>query len=379
MHGLLPQGIYNLLSFILVIAPLVTVHEFGHYLAGRGFGVKADAFSVGFGKELLGFTDRRGTRWKLSAIPFGGYVKFAGDANAASLPGDVAHLPIEERARTLNAKPLWQRAIIIAAGPVTNFVFAALLLAGLYAFVGQARVDAGSPVIGGVQAGSAAAVAGLREGDTVRAIGGKRIANFTELKAALVHNRGQAVRFDLERGGAEFVRMIAPRPVRGADAKGKAVTLWLVGVAPNVHYERFGPFQALARGTGDVGRAIPAMAQALYDVATGERRFSELAGPVKMAQISGEQAAQGAGSLVWFIALVSINLGFINLLPIPVLDGGHLAMYAIESVRRRPLSQRTQELAFLSGLAAVLTFMVAKTLDDFSSFALWHRLAGLIG
>ena len=158
---------------------------------------------------------------------------------------------------------------------------------------------------------------------------------------------------------------------------GKRVTEWKLGIGPTMDHAD--PARALAMGTRDVALAIPAMGHALWDVATGARGFGELAGPVKMVQISGEQAAQGAGSLVWFIALVSINLGFINLLPIPVLDGGHLAMYAIEGVRRRPLSQRAQELAFMSGFAALFTFMIAKTLNDLGSFGLWHRLAGLIG
>ncbi len=377
MHGLLPEGIYNLLAFIAVIAPLVTVHEFGHYLAGRAFGVKAETFSIGFGKELLGFTDRRGTRWKLSAIPFGGYVKFAGDANAASLPGDVSHMPPEERARTLNVKPLWQRATIIAAGPFTNFLFAALLLAGLYTAVGQARTDTGPMAVGTVQAGSAAAAAGLRTGDVIGTLDGQAVKSFADFAEQLSHNRGVPVRLDISRGGDALVSVVMPQAVTRPGANGKPVTHWMLGVGPPI--ERVDPFTGLWMGTRDVARAIPAMGQALIDVATGARGFSELAGPVKMVQISGEQAAQGAGSLVWFIALVSINLGFINLLPIPVLDGGHLAMYAIEGVRRRPLSQRAQELAFMSGFAALFTFMIAKTLNDLSSFELWHRLAGVIG
>ena len=377
MHGLLPAGIYNILAFIAVIAPLVTVHEFGHYLVGRAFGVKADAFSLGFGKELLGFTDRRGTRWKLSAIPFGGYVKFAGDANAASLPADVSHLPEAERAHTLNAKPLWQRAAIIAAGPFTNFVFAAILLAGLYAVVGQARIDNGPMSIGAVQTGSAAAAADLRAGDIVRALDGRPVMSFRDFAHDLAANHGEAVQVRVQRGAAILEKSIVPHAVVRDAGGGKRVTEWKLGIGPTMDHAD--PARALAMGTRDVALAIPAMGHALWDVATGARGFGELAGPVKMVQISGEQAAQGAGSLVWFIALVSINLGFINLLPIPVLDGGHLAMYAIEGVRRRPLSQRAQELAFMSGFAALFTFMIAKTLNDLGSFGLWHRLAGLIG
>ncbi len=377
MHGQLPDIVYNLLSFMLVIAPLVTVHEFGHYLAGRSFGVKAETFSLGFGRELLGFTDKRGTRWKVSAIPFGGYVKFAGDANAASLPGDVAHLPPEERAHTLNVKPLWQRAVIIAAGPFINFVFAAFVLAGLYMAVGLPRLDRAPVAIGTIAAASAAADAGLAKGDVVLALDGRPLQSFADFARQLGSNRGQPVRLDIARADARFVRIIAPRAAKGTGASPSQPPHYQLGVAPA--YDRLGPLHALALGTRDVVRFVPVMAQGLWQVIIGARPFSDLGGPIKMVQVSGEQAALGTGSFVWFVAVVSINLGFINLLPIPVLDGGHLAMYAIEGVRRRPLSKRAQELAFMSGFAALFTFMIAKTVNDLGSFGLWHRLAGLVG
>ena len=372
-----PNILFTIVSFIVVIALLVTVHEFGHYLAGRWFGVKAETFSIGFGKELLGFTDRRGTRWKVSALPLGGYVKFAGDMNAASMPADISHLPPQEQARTLNAKPLWQKAVIIAAGPLTNFLFAVLVYAGLFMSVGREIETPLPSIIGEVAAHSPAAAAGLRAGDRITAVDGVGVTRFDALPPLVARAHGQPVRLEIVRGQAAMAAVLTPALIDGPGGRQPRL-----GIAPAPiaqRYERLGPLAALAGGVVRVAELVPMMADGLWQVIAGRASFSEMGGPIKIAQISGQAASLGAGTFASFIAIVSINLGFINLLPIPVLDGGHLAMYALQGVRRRPLSKRAQELAFMSGFAALFTFMIAKTVDDLGSFGLWHRLAGLIG
>lgn len=375
-----PGLLFTIASFILVIALLVTVHEFGHYLVGRWFGVKAEVFSVGFGKELAGFTDRSGTRWKLSLLPLGGYVKFAGDMNAASMSARVSDLPPEEFARTLNAKTLWQRAAIIVAGPMTNFLFAILVFALLYGTVGrQIEGLSSSPpaVVGDVMPNSPAAAVGLRAGDRIAAVDGVPVARFDKLLSLIERAHGAPVRLAIVRGGQKLERTLRAAMIDGPGGRRLRLGVGSARVAP--HYERLGPVRAVGAAAVDVVGLIPVMAAGLWQVIVGHASFSDMGGPVKIAQISGQAASMGVASFASFLAIISINLGFINLLPIPVLDGGHLAMYAIEGVRRRPLSQRAQELAFMSGFAALFTFMIAKTVDDLGSFGLWHRLAGLIG
>ena len=379
MDAVLPQPgfLFTILSFALVIGVLVTIHEFGHYLAGRWFGVKADTFSIGFGRELAGFTDRRGTRWKLAALPLGGYVKFAGDANAASMPGTVDHLSPDERARTLNAKPVWQRAVIIAAGPLTNFLFAILIFAALYMSYGRPFTPA---ILTAVEAGSPAQAGGLRAGDRIVELDGGSVTRFEDLTRAVAINTGTPIAIAIERDGVRRDLVIAPRAVDDRDRFGNEFRTGRLGVQGSLSAsEQLGPLRAVAYATKDVILLVPMMVEGIVQVVTGDRSVKELGGPLKIAQFSGQQASLGPIELVQFVAFVSINLGFINLLPIPVLDGGHLLFYAIEGVRRRPLGQRAQELAFMSGFAALMSFMVFVTWNDLSSFGVWKHLAGLVG
>lgn len=382
MHAaFLPQPglIFTIASFVAMLGVLVTVHEFGHYIAGRAFGVRADVFSIGFGKELLGVTDRRGCRWKVSALPLGGYVKFAGDMNAASMPSpEVAAMSLEERAVTLNAQPLWARAVIIAAGPAINFAFAIAIFAVLFATLGRSVVP---PVVAGVQPGSAAAAAGIHAGDRFVSIDGTPVERFDDLARVVAINTGHAVLASVKRADQTLHLVITPKVMQERDEFGNPYTVGRLGIAfaGKAERERMGPLRAIAVATKQTFDLVPVMAKGIWQVIAGERRFSELRGPVGMAQVVGQQASLGWQSFVPFVALISINLGFINLLPIPVLDGGHLAMYALEGVRRRPLGKRAQELAFMSGFALLLTFMFLKTVNDLGSFGLWRHLAGLIG
>lgn len=373
-----PGLLLTVLAFALVIGPLVFLHELGHYLAGRAFGIKADAFSIGFGREVAGFTDRRGTRWKFGWMPLGGYVKFAGDMNAAGQPSaDWLALPAAERAQTFQAKPLWQRAVVVAAGPVTNFLIAILILTGFALAYGDSRTPS---VVGSVVPGSAAAAAGLAPGDTITAMGGRSVETFDDLVRYVKIRAGESVRIDYRRGSVDLSVDAKIGSRHEADRFGNGFDVGVLGVggsAPII--VRVGPLQAPSVAIRQTGQIVRMMTDTLGQVITGRRSVKELGGPLSIAKVSGEQMAMGMSAFVFLIALVSINLGFINLLPVPILDGGHLLFYAIEAVRRRPVGAQAQEWAFRGGLAAILALMVLVTFNDLGAFGLWRGLAGLIG
>jgi regulator of sigma E protease len=373
-----PGFLFTILAFVAVIGPLVFVHEMGHYLVGRWCGVKADVFSIGFGPEVAAWRDRRGTRWRIGAFPLGGYVKFKGDLNAAS-QSDPRWLEMSaaDRADSFPAKPVWQRAAIVAAGPAINFLFAVLVLAGFAWTYGEPRTP---PVVGTVMAGSAAETAGIKPGDRILSLGGRGISSYNDMAQYTQMRPGEAITILLERGGRELQKqaVIAPVPVR--DPFGKEVRIGRLGIgAGRPVIAPVGLLEApgvAIRQTGDIMRQ---MVDALSQIVTGRRSLAELGGPLKIAEVSGQAATLGPESFVFFMALISINLGFINLLPIPMLDGGHLLFYGIEAVQRRPVGAQVQEWAYRSGLAVLLTIMLLVTFNDLSSFGLWDRLSDLIG
>ena len=375
-----PGLLQTVLAFVLVIGPLVFLHELGHYLAGRVFGVKAEEFSIGFGRELFGVTDRRGTRWKFSLLPLGGFVKFAGDMDPSSRsdPGWLA-LPAEERARTFQAKPLWQRAIIVAAGPVTNFAIALGILTAFVLAVGELKTSA---VIGRVETGSPAQVAGLARGDRITALGERPVASFQDMLRYVQIRPGERVTIAFERDGrAQRVDATIATKI-DVDRFGNQVKLGRLGIAMDASAARFEPVSPLAApvvALSKIGDILGMMGEVIGQIFVGKRPVSELGGPLQIAKVSGEQFSLGLSSFVFFIALVSLNLAVINLLPVPVLDGGHLMFYAIEAVLRRPVSPQVMEWAFRGGLAAVLGLMLMVTFNDLGTFGLWTRLAGLIG
>lgn len=375
-----PGLLQTVLAFMLVIGPLVFLHELGHYLAGRLFGVKAEEFSVGFGRELFGVTDRRGTRWKFSLLPLGGFVKFAGDMDPSSRsdPNWLA-LPAEERARTFQAKPLWQRAIIVAAGPVANFLIALGILTAFVLAVGELKTSA---VVGQVEAGSPAQIAGLARGDRITALGDRPIARFQDMLRYVQIRPGERVTIAFERDG-RAQRVDATIATRiDVDRFGNQVRLGRLGIAMDASAARFEPVSPLAApvvALSKIGDILGMMGEVIGQIFVGKRPVSELGGPLQIAKVSGEQFSLGMSSFVFFIALVSLNLAVINLLPVPVLDGGHLMFYAIEAVLRRPVSPQVMEWAFRGGLAAVLALMLMVTFNDLGTFGLWTRLAGLIG
>jgi len=351
-------------GFLLLLGPLVTLHELGHYLVGRWFGVKAETFSVGFGKEVVGYTDKRGTRWRLSALPLGGFVQFAGDMNPASQPSaEWLALPEEERAKTFQAKPLWQRALIVAAGPVTNLLIAIAILAAFnYAF-GKAVI---APVIGEVETGSVAAEAVLVPGDRIVALDGEPVEDFLDLRRYVMTNPGAEVELTIEREGERRDVALTLASLTTKDQFGNEMRIGRLGVSPAPGGEMLplGPAESVTLAFDQTGQILVMMVRGIRQILTGQRPVSELGGPIKMAKFSGEQLTLGWVDFASFVALVSINLAFINLLPIPALDGGHLAFYAAEAVRRKPASPRSQEWAFRTGIAFVLALMLFVTIND---------------
>ena len=373
-----PGILLTILSFMLVIGPLVFVHEMGHYLAGRIFGIKADAFAIGFGREIAGFTDRRGTRWKFGWLPLGGYVKFAGDMTPASQPSaEWLALPADERQRTFQSKPVWQRAIVVAAGPVVNFVVAIVILAGFALAYGDVRMP---PVIGATVPGSAAALVGLQQGDRVTALGGRSVETFDDMARYARIRAGERTRIDVLRDGRLVSRDVVIGTELQRDRFGNEYRIGRLGIAGGKPIVvRVGLLEAPAVAVKRTGEIVSMMVETLGQVISGRRSVKELGGPLSIAKVSGEQMSLGLDAYVFLIALVSINLGFINLLPVPMLDGGHLLFYAIEAVRRKPVGPDVQEWAYRGGLAAILALMLLVTFNDLGNFGLWKNLAGLIG
>jgi regulator of sigma E protease len=367
-----PSLLTTILAFLLVLGPLIVVHELGHYLVGRWFGVKADAFSVGFGKELFGWTDKRGTCWKLSALPLGGYVQFAGDMNAVSMPDtDAADsgLSEEEKAQTFHHKPLWQRALIVLAGPLTNLLAAIAIFAAFNMVYGKVVA---TPEIAEFAETSAAQEAGLKVGDRITAIDGNAIESFTDIPRYVVPFPGRTVMLYVRRDGSEITIPVKIAEHIDVDRFGNESRIGRLGIgAGKVELVKVGAVESVALGVEQSFGIMKLMATGIGQIFTGERSVKELGGPIKIAKFSGEQFSLGWSQFVSFAALISINLAFINLLPIPALDGGHLAFYAAEAVRRKPLGARSQEWAFRTGLALVLALMLFVTINDLVSLPIF--------
>jgi len=370
-----PGILLTLFAFLVVIGVLVFVHEMGHYLVGRWCGVKAETFSIGFGKEIGGWTDKRGTRWKIGLLPLGGYVQFAGDMDPASTPSDAwLELPAEERNRTFQSKSLWQRTAIVFAGPAINFLFAILILAGFAMTYGELTT---LPVVGQVSENSTAQEIGIKRGDKIIELQGDAITRFTDLSRKISIIPGETISMKIERDGAIIEKQATIGIRIEKDRFGNEYRIGLLGVAPGkIERRDVSIWEAPVVATRQTGEIVDMIVTTLGQVISGRRSIKELGGPLKIAQISGEQFSLGLNQFIFFVALISINLGFINLLPIPMLDGGHLMFYAIEAVRRKPANPKVQEWASRSGFALVVVFMLVVTFNDLSSFGLFKAFSG---
>jgi regulator of sigma E protease len=365
-----PHFIVTLLAFLALIGTLVVVHELGHYFVGRWFGVKAEKFSIGFGPQIWGRVDKRGTLWRIGALPLGGYVQFAGDMNPASQADESwKALPERERNQTFQSKTLWQRALIVFAGPAVNFLLAILIAMGFLLAFGKSVTP---PVIDIVQPGSPAAAIGLQYGDRILTLNGRTIDTFDEMANEVVIIPNEKVVLEIERDGVKLVKEATTATVEEVDRFGNKYRIGRLGIgASKIEIEPVGileaPFVAVAQTYGILRQQMIGLGQ----VISGRRSIKELGGPLKIAKVSGEAMSLGILTFIGLAALVSINLGFINLLPIPMLDGGHLLLYAIEAVRRRPATPQVQEWAFRAGFAMLVGFMLMVTFNDLASFGLF--------
>jgi len=368
---------FIIIAFLCALGPLVLFHELGHYWVARWFGVGAEQFSIGFGREIAGWTDKRGTRWKVGWLPLGGYVRFVGDMNPASQPGVTDDLPPDARAKAFHLRPWWHRFLIVLAGPVANFILAIAIFAAFFAVFGEPRT---ANIVSAVITGGPAEVAGIKPGDRILSVANRRTETFEDVYQAVTLRPGEQVDIMVERdGGQRLVK--AQIGVRLEEdrfgQKFKVGRLEILG--KERQYVPPSAINLIPSATVYTFKITQWMVDGLWQILSGRRSVKDLGGPLKMAQIAGQQASLGPFEFIQLIALFSINLGFINLLPVPVLDGGHLVFYAAEAVRRRPVSDRAQEWAFRGGLALLLALLIMVTVNDLASFGLFERLGRLIG
>jgi len=354
--------------FLFVLTIVVFFHELGHFLMARWCGIKVLVFSVGFGPEIAGFYDRYGTRWKISAIPLGGYVKFFGDENAASAPDQSAAATMTEAEKkdSFQFQPVGSRALVVAAGPVANFVLAIAIFAGIFMTVGKqttsARVDT-------VQPGSAAQTAGFKPGDLVLTINGEKIESFSDMQRIVSISAGAPLTIEVDRDNAQVTLKAVPQLKEIKDNFGNVHRLGVLGIsrsmAPgDIKTEKAPPLRAIVMGAQETWFVVDRTMSYISGVFTGREAADQLGGPIRIAQVSGQVATAGFAPLIHLTAVLSVSIGLLNLFPIPLLDGGHLLFYAIETIRGRPLSERAQELGFRIGLAIVLMLMIFATFND---------------
>jgi regulator of sigma E protease len=360
------------LPVLFVFSIVVFVHELGHFLVARWCGIRVLVFSIGFGPELLGFNDRHGTRWKLAAIPLGGYVKFLGDDNAASVPDQaaIAQMSEAERLESFPAKSIGARAAVVAAGPIANFLMAIVIFAGLAMVFGKpstaARVDI-------VQQGSAAEEAGFQPGDVVLSINGRRIDNFTEMQRIVSLSAGEKLTIVVRRGESDVTLTAVPRMQEVKDPFNDVTRRGILGISRSPDptermYEPVSPIGALTWGVAETYFVVEGTLTSIGRMFMGRESADQVGGPIRIAEVSCQVATIGMAALLHLAAVLSISIGLLNLFPIPLLDGGHLLFYAIEKLRGRPLSDRAQEFGFRIGLAVVLMLMIFATYNDISRY-----------
>ncbi len=397
----------SIIAFFILLMIIVFFHEYGHFSIARLLGVRVDVFSIGFGKPILKWVDRKGTEWRISALPLGGYVKFFGDMNAASqAPAEAAQKPVttqfpgpreaeeiaggmsaEDRKVCFHFKPVWRRAAIVAAGPMANFVLAIAIFSVLFMTLGQGMIE---PVVGGVSEQSPAAQAGFVKDDRIVAVNGQKVEKFGDLYDAVLVSGGGEMRFEVDRGGQTVDLIATPQRIEDTDRYGNKISRWQLGIAPPSSeyytFRKYGPVEAVSAAFEELNRILTLTVRYLGKIILGKEDASQLGGPIKMAQYAGQSVMSGfddssyaeppgflfklRSSMIDFIflaAVVSISIGFLNLLPIPVLDGGHLLYYAYEAVAGRPLGARVQAIGFRLGIVLLASLMIFVTWNDINN------------
>ncbi|WP_246188656.1 RIP metalloprotease RseP [Nitratireductor arenosus] len=367
-NGLL---IGTIVPFLFVLTVVVFVHEMGHYLIGRLCGIGVNAFSIGFGPELIGFTDRHGTRWKLSAVPLGGYVKFVGDMSATSQPDsdEMEALSESDRARAFHLQSVWKRAATVVAGPLFNFLLTIVVFAVMFAAYGRFVSE---PVVSEIRAGSPADAAGFLPGDRFVTVDGSKIETFADVQRLVSGRAGDELTFVMLRQGEEVTLHATPESTEQTDALGNTIKIGIIGVvsSPEAGQPRaveYGPLEAVGEAVKETGYIIARTGQFLKRFVAGREDRCQLGGPVRIADMAGKAASKGFERLIQLVALLSVGIGVLNLLPIPPLDGGHLVFYAVEAATGHPVSERVTEAVYRVGLLLVLVFM---------GFVFWNDIFG---
>ncbi|TCD13210.1 RIP metalloprotease RseP [Oricola cellulosilytica] len=358
----------TLVPFLFVLLVVVFIHELGHYLVGRWCGIGAKVFSVGFGPEILGFTDRRGTRWRLSAIPLGGYVKFVGDMNVASAPdpeADAALTPAE-RDVAFHRKSVARRAATVFAGPAANFLLAVVLFATIFAVFGRGVAD---PVVSEVRAGGVAEEAGLRPGDVFVSVDGRPVAQFSDIQRYVAVRAGQPIELVMRRGDALVDFTLVPERLEIEDRFGNKIEQGVIGVVNNRdsgghRVQKYGIVESVGMAVAETWYIVERTGGYIGGVITGRENADQIGGPIRVAQVSGQVATLGFVALLNLAAILSVSIGLLNLLPVPVLDGGHLLFYLFEALRGRPMSEQAQEVGYRIGMMLILGLMVFATWND---------------
>jgi regulator of sigma E protease len=403
MTGFLGQALLYIVPFLLVLTFIVTIHELGHFLVARAFGVKIDRFSVGFGKTIFGRTDRHGTEWRMAWLPLGGYVKFSGDLDASSVPDEAGLAELRQRVIAENGpgaerdyfhfKPIWQRALIVAAGPAANFLLAMVLFTLLFTAVGEQVL---APRVAQVEAGTPAAAAGFQPNDLIKAIDGRPVADTSDVTRTVMMSAGDPLRFTVDRDGREIVLVATPQRRLENDQIAGRVRIARIGLGmdrriEDFSFRRLNPVEAFGKGIETIGTTVGTTATYIGRIVVGKESGDLLNGPIGIAKAAGGvtqqavaanpdpgwMAANLALTFLSFAALVSIGIGIVNLLPIPVLDGGHLLFYGYEAVARRPVPARVQEVGYRVGLALLAGLMLFATWNDLQKLSLFKFLGGL--
>jgi len=403
MTGFLGQALLYIVPFLLVLTFIVTIHELGHFLVARAFGVKVDRFSIGFGKTIVARTDRHGTEWRLAWLPLGGYVKFSGDLDASSVPDQAGLAELRQRVIAENGpgaerdyfhfKPIWQRALIVAAGPAANFLLSMVLFTLLFSVVGE---QISPPRVYQVAPGSPAAEAGFRPMDMIRSVNGRPVFESAQVTNTVILSAGDPLTFVVDRGGRDVTLVATPaRRIEQDELAGRVrvarIGLVLAPLQSDVRFRRLNPVEAAGKGIETIGRTVATTGTYIGRIFTGKESGDLLSGPIGIARAAGGvtqqavaanpdpgfMAANLALTFISFAAIVSIGIGIVNLLPIPVLDGGHLLFYGYEAVARRPVPARVQEVGYRVGLALLAGLMLFATWNDLQKLSLFKFLGGL--